>query len=226
MTPTPSKVLVVDDDDATRVGLAELLNAAGYMTRAVASFEDGLRILRTDPPDLLITDVRLGAYNGLQLVLSSPHPVPAIVITGFNDPVLEGDARRQGADYVLKPVSPRVILDMVRRRLAEVEDSKFETLRRWTRKAVPGGIIVRIDDQPARIVEVSYGGMKLELPSPLAESLPPSLHLRLADPDLAVRADIVWQAPGAGGGVMLGAAVSQTNLASEREWRELVDAVG
>lgn len=225
MTPTPSKVLVVDDDDATRLGLAELLDAAGYLTRAGATFEEGLRMLRADPPDLLITDVRLGAYNGLQLILSSSRPVPAIVITGFDDPVLEADARRQGADYVLKPVSPQVILDMVRRRLDEVRESKFATLRRWARKRVPGGIDVRVDDRQARITEISYGGMRLELPRDMAGSLPPSLSLRLVNPDLSLRADIVWQSPEGDEVLLCGAAVSQTNLASQREWRELVDAV-
>ena len=72
----------------------------------VGTFEEASRILRTNPPDLLIADVRLGPFNGLQLVISSPQPIPAIIITGFADPVLEADARRRGADYVLKPVSP------------------------------------------------------------------------------------------------------------------------
>jgi DNA-binding response OmpR family regulator len=225
MNATPSKVLVVDDDDATRDGLAELLTAAGYLTRAVGTFEQGLRILRTDPPDLLIADVRLGAYNGLQLVLSSQRPVPAIVITGFDDPVLEADARRQGADYVLKPVSPQVILDMVGRRLAEVRESKFETLRRWTRKRVPGGILAQIDDVPARIVDISYGGMRIEVPRGGADVAPSSLSLRLLDSDVAVRADVIWQTPLDDERWLCGAAVSQTNVASVREWRELVDAV-
>jgi PleD family two-component response regulator len=41
-----SRILLVDDDHATRIGLAELLTDAGYETRAVATFEEGLRALR------------------------------------------------------------------------------------------------------------------------------------------------------------------------------------
>ena len=100
----PSKVLIVDDDKTTREGLAEFLEEAGYEAVAVGTFEDATRVLRTSPPDLLIADVRLGPFNGLQLVISSPHPIPAIIITGFADPVLESDARRRGAEYVLKPI--------------------------------------------------------------------------------------------------------------------------
>ena len=114
----PSKVLIVDDDKTTREGLAEFLEEAGYEAVAVGTFEDATRVLRTSPPDLLIADVRLGPFNGLQLVISSPQPIPAIIITGFADPVLEADARRRGADYVLKPVSPSRLLDLVAQKLA------------------------------------------------------------------------------------------------------------
>jgi len=110
MTSKPSRILLVDDDPATRIGLAELLTDAGYETRALATFEEGLRALRTETPDLLIADVRLGAFNGLQLLVSSPRTVPAIIITGFADPVLESDARQHGAEYVLKPVTPSLLV--------------------------------------------------------------------------------------------------------------------
>jgi CheY-like chemotaxis protein len=223
MTSKPSRILLVDDDSATRVGLAELLTDAGYETRAVATFEEGLRALRTETPDLLIADVRLGAFNGLQLLVSSPRTVPAIIITGFADPVLESDARQHGAEYVLKPVTPSVLLEMVRRKLAELAHSKFETLRRWERKTVTGGMPARIDDHPARILDVSYGGLRFEMPR-LGE-LPPSLSVRLPSADISVRADVVWHTPLGETGWLCGAAVSQTNLATAREWRGLVDAV-
>ena len=225
MNLKPSRVLIVDDDAATRVGLAELLTAAGYDTRAAASFEEGLRALRTETPDLLIADVRLGAFNGLQLLVSSPRQIPAIIITGFADPVLESDARQHGAEYVLKPVSPTVLLEMVRRRLAQIAESRFETLRRWERKQVPGGITARIDDQPARILDISYGGLRFEVARLREGTLPPSVNIRLPASELSVRADLVWQAPAGEGAWLCGAAVSQTSLAVAREWRGLVDAV-
>jgi DNA-binding NtrC family response regulator len=116
----PRRVLVVDDDRATRAGLAELLEHAGYDVISTESFHDALSILRTKPPDLLITDVRLHEYNGLQLVIARGDSVPAIVITGHVDPVLEQEARRQGAEYILKPVNPGQLLDLV----TEVLDHK------------------------------------------------------------------------------------------------------
>jgi hypothetical protein len=47
---------------------------------------------------LVIADLRLGGFNGLQLLLLSPRPIPTIIITGFPDQVLEAEARRAGAD--------------------------------------------------------------------------------------------------------------------------------
>jgi DNA-binding response OmpR family regulator len=223
VTSKPSRILLVDDDPATRIGLAELLTDAGYETRAVATFEEGLRALRTETPDLLIADVRLGAFNGLQLLVSTPRTVPAIIITGFADPVLESDARQHGADYVLKPVAPAVLLGMVRSRLAELEQSKFQTLRRWERKSVPGGLPARVDDHPARILDISYGGLRFEMPR--IGELPSSLSVKLPTADIAVRADVVWHTPLGENAWLCGAAVSQTSLAVAREWRGLVDAV-
>ncbi len=122
-----ARVLIVDDDTATRTGLAALMEAAGYEPTAVGAFHEALHILRTAPPDLLITDVRLEEYNGLQLVINSPKRVPAIVITGFTDPVLESDARREGAVYIVKPVNPGRLLDLVKTMLANRVDTEGAT---------------------------------------------------------------------------------------------------
>ena len=54
---------------------------------------------------------------GLQLILNSPHAIPTIVITGFADPVLEAEARRGGAAYLVKPVQPRHLLELVAEKL-------------------------------------------------------------------------------------------------------------
>ena len=109
-----ARYLVVDDDRATRTGLAELLEEAGYESTSVGSFQDALRILRTRPPDLLITDVDLNEADGLQLLVNTPTRVPTIVLTGSYDLVLESEVRREGAVYMVKPVSPDRLLEQVR----------------------------------------------------------------------------------------------------------------
>ena len=112
-----ARILIVDDDHATRSGLSELLQAQGHEVTAVGTLHEGLDVLRTGSPDLVVADVRLGAFNGLQIVMASTHVVPTIMITGFSDPVLESDARRAGADYLVKPINPTAFLALVERRV-------------------------------------------------------------------------------------------------------------
>ena len=216
----PSKVLIVDDDKTTREGLAELLEESGYHATAVGTFEEATRALRSSPPDLLIADVRLGPFNGLQLVISSPKPIPAIIITGFADPVLESDARRRGADYVLKPVSPARLLDLVAQKLSAAHPG-FGIPRRWERKPVIGGLPASIDDEPARIVDVSYGGVKFEIRPP-DQTVPESFQLRLSN--LALQADLVWKSMLNDDVWVCGAAVWPEE-SSARQWFGLVDTV-
>lgn len=109
------RILVVDDDEAYVRGLAECLETAGYEAIAANTFEEGARALRQQSPDLMILDVRLGEYNGLQLTQTSR--IPALVISGFDDPVLRADATAFGATYLVKPVGSEVLLALIASRL-------------------------------------------------------------------------------------------------------------
>jgi DNA-binding response OmpR family regulator len=217
----PAKVLIVDDDKTTREGLAEFLEGSGYETLAVGTFEEASRILRATPPDLLIADVRLGPFNGLQLVISSPKPIPAIIITGFADPVLEADARRRGADYVLKPVSPSRLLDLVNHKLSASRPG-FGIPRRWERKLVIGGLPASVEDEPARIVDVSYGGVRFEIRRTREVGLPASFKLTLPSAQLSMPATLVWKNLIGDQTWMCGASLAHDTP----EWHGLVDAIG
>ena len=216
----PSKVLIVDDDKTTREGLAELLEGSGYEASAVGTFEEATRILRTTPPDLLIADVRLGPFNGLQLVISSPKPVPAIIITGFADPVLESDARRRGADYVLKPVSPSKLLELVAQKLSAATPG-FGIPRRWERKQIIGGMSASVADEPARIVDISYGGVRFEINRKHEGTLPTSFCISLPSAQLSVQAKLVWKNLIGEHTWLCGAMLSQETP----EWYGVVDAI-
>lgn len=112
------RILVVDDDEAIRTWLVRLLGDAGYTVLTVSSVEEGKKVLVSGSPDLLITDVRMGAFNGLQLVAMNPSGIPTVVITGHDDPVVEADARRMGAEFLLKPVAPGDLLQIVEAKLS------------------------------------------------------------------------------------------------------------
>ena len=107
-------VLLVDDDPDVVHALSAVVELAGYRTLAATSFEEGRRLLAdTPPPAVLITDVRLGKYNGLQLAVLRRPGTALIVISGFPDHTLEAETRRLGGIYLLKPVQAPVLLETV-----------------------------------------------------------------------------------------------------------------
>ena len=108
-----AKILVVEDDPANRDGLIRLLAQSGYDAIGASTFEQGRQLLATENPGLLITDVRLDGFNGLQLIITREQPIPAIVITGFADRSLENEAKAVGADYLVKPFAPATLLALV-----------------------------------------------------------------------------------------------------------------
>ena len=114
-----ASILIVEDDRATLDGLVGLMAAAGYQVKGVRSFEEGRRLL-LDQPDVLVTDVRLGAYNGLQLIIRGRAMNPrlgAIVVTGHPDIVVQREAERLDAIHMEKPVDPAALLRAVARAL-------------------------------------------------------------------------------------------------------------
>jgi len=114
------RAVLVDDDRQLLNVMRSLLQDAGCDVIAFDHFSDAKKHLTTDAsPDILITDVRLGAFNGLQLALMArlEHPeMTTIVMTGYDDPVLRRDAERAGAVYLVKPVSPESLIDALRAR--------------------------------------------------------------------------------------------------------------
>lgn len=113
-----ARVLIVDDDEVYLDGMKELLEEAGFEVFLASSFEDGRLKLRDRAPDLLIIDVRLGAFNGLQLISTGQVRIPAIVVTGFDDTVLRADADGFGASYVVKPIKPAALLALIQQKLS------------------------------------------------------------------------------------------------------------
>jgi DNA-binding NtrC family response regulator len=120
------RILIVDDDRQVLRYLTELLQEEGYDTLACDRFKDARALLATTRPDLLLTDIRLGAYNGLQLgfYARDHHPgLPVIVLTGYEDPTLRDEANRSGAQFLVKPVARLALLAAVTKALTPPTDA-------------------------------------------------------------------------------------------------------
>lgn len=112
----PHVVLIAEDDAATLAGLASYVHAAGFSVIPVLSFAEARRLMPFVRPDVVVADVRLGEYNGLQLVVQagSLDPPPVVIVTsGFEDSVLVAEAERMGATFLLKPIDPARLIDLI-----------------------------------------------------------------------------------------------------------------
>lgn len=113
---TGKNVLLVDDDPAVLQLVRQWLSSAGYTVIACDRFETAKQHLAAQAPDILVTDVRLGAYNGLQLVILAKQQGPqvaAVVMSAFDDPTLRKEAAQSGAGYVNKPCTRDQVLTAV-----------------------------------------------------------------------------------------------------------------
>ena len=216
----PYRILVLDDDESALGGIVELLRDAGHQVTGATTYDAAKRLLSVSTFDLLISDVRLRSFNGLHLVMQSraDHPdMAVIIITGYDDPMIEFEAHRYRAELVRKPIHPAEFLVKVTAALATVRRQ-----RRWPRKRVVGGFRVTIGGRPAAVVDVSYGGLRLELPD--RTPLPDAFDVEVSGIGLHLEVHPVWtqHEPGANGTVC-GATLSADHTPSARTWRAIVD---
>jgi two-component system response regulator PilR (NtrC family) len=109
-------ILVVDGNTSELATLVESLRNAGYDAVGADTFETARRLLHTQWYDLLVTDLRLAAYNGLHLVFHCRVLNPtatAIVLSPIHDVSIESETRRFGAHFVAGPVEPKTLLALV-----------------------------------------------------------------------------------------------------------------
>jgi DNA-binding NtrC family response regulator len=111
-------ILIVDDDLSLLDALQRALSDdPRHDVVACSTFEEARRRLREQRFDVMITDVRLGAFNGLQLVVLARdvnHATQVIVFSGYDDPVLRAEAEHLGAVYLVKPVLAGTLLELIR----------------------------------------------------------------------------------------------------------------
>ena len=132
LTSAPKHVLIVDDDEAVLDMFTGILRQAGHDVTSFSLFESAKAYLSAAKPDVLISDVRLGAFNGLQLVVFAKlqHPeMIAIVLTGYDDPVLRTEAAHAGASYLVKPIDSERLLELINARPDPRPDTARDTAK-------------------------------------------------------------------------------------------------
>ncbi len=117
---TMKKLLVVDDDQAVRDYLMEILSGSGYQIYLARDGEEGLEVMRRDRPDLVLLDVHMPKLDGLQaLTLIRDDPalaeIPIIFLTSVDQSHIKIRALEHGADdYLVKPFNPVELLARIK----------------------------------------------------------------------------------------------------------------
>jgi two-component system sensor histidine kinase EvgS len=122
--PSPARILIVDDSAPTRALLREILGALPCEPLDAGDGERALALAATHPPDLILLDIGLPRTDGIATCRAlkarpATRAIPVVFLTGRDDePGILEAFQAGGADYVVKPFEPRILLARVRTHLA------------------------------------------------------------------------------------------------------------
>ncbi len=114
------KILIVEDDDVVTEAISYNLEWNGYQVEAAADGLSALKLVQTEPPDLIILDIALPKKNGLELCRELRHTeqtakLPIIMLTARGSEIDKEVGLDAGADdYVTKPFQRSELLARVR----------------------------------------------------------------------------------------------------------------
>ncbi|MEM7247160.1 MAG: sigma-54 dependent transcriptional regulator, partial [Acidobacteriota bacterium] len=139
-----SLILVVDDEANVRKVLSALLEQAGHATARAADGREALELVRSQDPDLVLTDLQMPHVDGLELLaqLRDGFPeIPVILLTAHGTVETAVEAMKRGAhDFLTKPFEKEAVLASVDKALGQAERARQDVQGRVGEEA-PDGIV-------------------------------------------------------------------------------------
>ena len=167
-----SRILVVDDDDTTRLVICRLLAKAGFSVSDAKDGIEALEILRRRTYELMLLDVWMPRMSGLDLLaeLRASELAPRVVVMTSDDApeTLLKAVREQAFKYVHKPVEPTTLVETVREALEAPEPPRIEVLSAradWIELMVP------CSREAVGRIEGVMSQIETNLPSEMRESI-------------------------------------------------------
>lgn len=113
-------ILTVDDEAEIRELLRDVLTVAGYRVSGASTLAEAMEIVRTDPPQMVITDLQLEESDGfdvIEQVKAVAPATPVILLTGvlFDEAVITRSVGRKIACYIEKTAPLEQILRQVKK---------------------------------------------------------------------------------------------------------------
>ena len=224
---TVRRVLLVECEPPREPSAISVLRHAKYQIALARSFGEAKHLIASVIPDLVVTDVRLGPYNGLQLLWQRFFEDPrtaAIVIDEAEDPVTRREAERVGADYLVREQIGEQLRSRAARRLgSSTEELAYGLRRRWIRHRFRGELWVSLGSGRARLCDVSYGGCRIEAPAASAIAEGARFPFSAESWRAPLQAQIRWTRETADG-VQCGALLVNTQFEALSLWKASVDA--
>lgn len=128
MSEHKATILLLEDDASLGLLLSEELELDGYRVTRAGTVNEGCRLLATETPDLVVSDLRLPDGDGLELLKATQtggHSLPFIIITAFGTVDQAVDALKAGADdFLTKPLSTDHLRLKIRRLLTQADLSR------------------------------------------------------------------------------------------------------
>jgi DNA-binding NtrC family response regulator len=132
------KILIVEDEENERTGLAELVTSWGYRTETAGDGQEGLQKATQWTPSIVITDLKMPRMGGLELLerlAEQTQDVAVILVTAQGTIDSAVQAMRMGAyDYITKPIDTHRLRTMLQNASALVGiRTELESTRRKLR---------------------------------------------------------------------------------------------
>ncbi|HEY4058400.1 MAG TPA: sigma-54 dependent transcriptional regulator [Kofleriaceae bacterium] len=151
-------ILIVDDNETIREGLAHLVKKLGHTPVLATSGAAGIAAFKAHRADFVITDLKMEGGTGVDVLkgISALDPdVPIMIITGFGTVETAVEAMKLGAfDFITKPIQPEVV------RLKVASALELSTARKHLKKSTAINETLRADAD-ARFPELVGAGEKM-----------------------------------------------------------------
>jgi DNA-binding response OmpR family regulator len=103
------RVLLIDDEEEFTSALAERLNLRGFLTTTSSRGEEALKMIESDPPQVVVLDMRMPGLSGKEILarIKTGHPgIGIILLTGQSTVEIEKPGSGwESCDYLMKPVN-------------------------------------------------------------------------------------------------------------------------
>ena len=160
MSPTPSeRVLIVEDEPSTRVGLTELVRTWGFTADSAGDGEEALQRITVFRPSIIISDLVMPRRDGLELLRALKDDggdYTVVILTAQGTVETAVEAMKEGAyDYLTKPIEPqrlKILLDKIVERQDTLREVKV--LRKQLREHGTYGKMIGSSPQMRKVYQI------------------------------------------------------------------------